>query len=1581
MKRFLLSFSILMITFGAQAQTDAINIIPSGNVGIGSTAPAQKLDIQGNLKLDDNMMVEGSSTYRVFRNLASYSAGSGAAGAFVINTNIPWNSAFMFRVKVEGYFYDATSPFETTIGAYMYTGNDFYNYGYVNVGANNLSVRLCRNASSNKVAIILGAEGSSYSYPKLTITSFMQGHSTPVEAHADGWAISQITSLSGYDYVVSVPNVTTLPTGSNNYIQNQVAADQAAGFRINGNGLFNGGNVGIGTLSPAQKLQVNGNVDVSGLSNYYSVNNRSDLGLFGDGNYSLSLNAPEGISINIDANGNNTSTPFSIRENATGPAGGNALMTVLENGNTGIGTAAPTHKLHVNSTAGEEGILINAVTYPEVMFQNGGTTRGYVGIAGSAGGYGTGTLANSLILRSEAAAVHMITNAGTVALTANAANVGIGTTSPAHKLDVIGNVNADHLLNGPLVARPKATWSVAGASTGAVIIKLPGTTANYGMLHMEVDVYEYGSTAATTYILGGHNWSSAWYNYNCQTIGTSNKKVRLAVIGGQYAIVIGETGSAWSYGHVVLSKITNGGYYSANMDLSGTYTVYQDNAPTFTWITADLNSSTNPAIATNYIQNQFTSAQSANYWISGDARIQGNTYIGSNANKYFYPAGDRINVFAESTSDVAEFASYGLYLPKTNAYNLYIGGGAQLAYGTAGYIDFKNEGGISTNSGTLNMYFKNSGYVGVGTTGPAAKFHVSGGGQIIGTNGTTSNTRTLTLLEDGDAQTNFGTYPGAWTSALQIQDNTTNRFIWMSPLDNASGNNSRIMTAATGLDIYTNGSASSAGTLGLTVTAAGSVGVGTATPAFKLQVPSGYIGTDYINTTDNVVGSGVSGIMVKAGDNYHRTGNAAAVLTYLGVTAPTGDNLGNHTATTTLNMNWNHINNVADIYAINNYGQGLMGVYSSTVYQNVFAMSNSYRLPANGSTPGNLYGIAWTHTNVGGQSKSGLGHQALFMENGVTQTAIGNGIWTRATSWIPFIYDLDNTGYYLDANSTSRQSTVIADESYSYGWFRNYNTNQGLYNQATGRHFYSESGSYWTCASGNGMIFRDSHAGSITGYTYSSGGSFGTLSPSGNWRFRCDNSNSEAYGSGFYAPTSYIGFIYDRDNTGYYMDPNSTSRMYYGDYNYLHTQTNDSWFPYTGNNWNYFRGNSYITNAHWYDENNSGYYFNVDNTNRIATIYHGIGSYSVSGWLSGIMQTENTSDGHQYIPLTGNWGYVGTSGQYWYYSYAMSHVNMSQRKLKRDITPLNKSMYDYVMNDIDKIKPTFYKGKDETDELEKGNEAKYRPNMHLGVILDEAPDYIQDQAFSGIDIYAMATLGVAGVKYNREEIKQIKEAIGLTTTKMTINDFGNEQMSGYETWVSFSDEFIEKAGSSVTPVVTVTPNQTGVNLSVIETSVKGFKVATKEKTHAITFNWIAMAKVDVNAKVETESIAPSLLSQLKVDESRKAPIKQFWENQKNNNQAEHARQAEEHKRVVEIGKSNYMETVNPESKKPAITDYIHIPEDAPTKAGNLGEANPSKEGAPKVQDLRPTPTNPIATEPPPADPAPGATNTNEALPK
>ena len=97
----------------------------------------------------------------------------------------------------------------------------------------------------------------------------------------------------------------------------------------------------------------------------------------------------------------------------------------------------------------------------------------------------------------------------------------------------------------------------------------------------------------------------------------------------------------------------------------------------------------------------------------------------------------------------------------------------------------------------------------------------------------------------------------------------------------------------------------------------------------------------------------------------------------------------NDTFTGTLTMGKQHA------LVANNYGRGVYGIYSSTKYQHVWSMGTAYNLADNGSNTGNLYGVAWTHSNAGGESISGLGHQMLIMSNGDTRSAIGDGIWTK----------------------------------------------------------------------------------------------------------------------------------------------------------------------------------------------------------------------------------------------------------------------------------------------------------------------------------------------------------------------------------------------------------------------------------------------------------------------------------------------------------------------------------------------------------------------------------------------------------
>jgi hypothetical protein len=81
-----------------------------------------------------------------------------------------------------------------------------------------------------------------------------------------------------------------------------------------------------------------------------------------------------------------------------------------------------------------------------------------------------------------------------------------------------------------------------------------------------------------------------------------------------------------------------------------------------------------------------------------------------------------------------------------------------------------------------------------------------------------------------------------------------------------------------------------------------------------------------------------------------------------------------------------------DILCDANYGKGLVGVYSASRYQNVFAMGSAYRLPADGTSTGNLYGMAWSHPNAGGAAGNLDSHGLLILINGGFASAMSYSI-------------------------------------------------------------------------------------------------------------------------------------------------------------------------------------------------------------------------------------------------------------------------------------------------------------------------------------------------------------------------------------------------------------------------------------------------------------------------------------------------------------------------------------------------------------------------------------------------------------
>ena len=101
---------------------------------------------------------------------------------------------------------------------------------------------------------------------------------------------------------------------------------------------------------------------------------------------------------------------------------------------------------------------------------------------------------------------------------------------------------------------------------------------------------------------------------------------------------------------------------------------------------------------------------------------------------------------------------------------------------------------------------------------------------------------------------------------------------------------------------------------------------------------------------------------------------------------------------------------------------------------------------------------------------------------------------------------------YLLRGQIIGASTSGTGDIYNDDWYRNNNSGEGMYNQATTQHWYSDDDDYWNVAGGgsaNGIRFRDDHNGTIRGYVYANNSNeIGFLNSGGSWSLKCDNSGN-----------------------------------------------------------------------------------------------------------------------------------------------------------------------------------------------------------------------------------------------------------------------------------------------------------------------------------------------------------------------------------------------------------------------------------------------------------------------------------------
>jgi hypothetical protein len=209
-----------------------------------------------------------------------------------------------------------------------------------------------------------------------------------------------------------------------------------------------------------------------------------------------------------------------------------------------------------------------------------------------------------------------------------------------------------------------------------------------------------------------------------------------------------------------------------------------------------------------------------------------------------------------------------------------------------------------------------------------------------------------------------------------------------------------------------------------------------------------------------------------------------------------------------------------DLYLDHNYGQSIVGVYTSTRYQGVFAMGTSYRLPKDGSSTGSLYGLAWSHPNAGGVAGNLNTHGLLAMENGSWLASLTGSTRSRDDMRAPLFYDNNNTGYYTDpASTTVLYNLTLAGAKHTY-----LNIDPGNGHEAMVYYNGGGSGSPWYV----GKRTTSQVVGTESFHFYSVAASR-TLAG-------VDTSGNMMSDGSMRSPV-----FYDYNDTGYYIDPNSTS--------------------------------------------------------------------------------------------------------------------------------------------------------------------------------------------------------------------------------------------------------------------------------------------------------------------------------------------------------------------------------------------------------------------------------------------------------
>ena len=434
--------------------SEKLRIKSNGNVGIGTTSPSHKLDVAGDIKLTNSNSIywrnAANNADIPLLNLSSTNIFNVGTTSSSVPVQIALHTAGSERMRIDSSGNVGINDTNPTKKLQVNGQTKFYEHSgahLTNQATSNFNFETLANNTASTSGGSVGAFIKLTATPPGATSTWSTFRARAYGENTKGNTDGMITFFSEYRNYTSTNAVTLnyhaglyvnplgvggLATVTNNYgvyLNPGTSATNNYGVYQNGSSVKNffQGNVGIGTTSPSEKLDVEGNVRV-GVNNGFYITNQNvgikrtsnDLVLGGFGNVII------------------TSSSTTVVNQVE-------RMRITSAGNVGIGTTSPAHKLTINASNNTTALGID---FPSAHFDfSASSTSGYTSnfrINDVGMDIGHDSTARSLNL--QTGDQDRLTILGT-------GNVGIGTTSPSAALEVVGGIKLSD--NSPL------TWATS----------------------------------------------------------------------------------------------------------------------------------------------------------------------------------------------------------------------------------------------------------------------------------------------------------------------------------------------------------------------------------------------------------------------------------------------------------------------------------------------------------------------------------------------------------------------------------------------------------------------------------------------------------------------------------------------------------------------------------------------------------------------------------------------------------------------------------------------------------------------------------------------------------------------------------------------------------------------------------------------------------------------------------------------------------------------------------------------------------------------------------------------------------------